>query len=445
MNVHILSDTPRATSAYASMTRNLSSGLVERGHNVTITGFLNGYENWNGINVMPLGTPFTHPQTQFANNLKSSRANVLICIHEAHADANIYSQMFSPTFFWVPVEGEGILPHTKRDLTSPGIAGVVPMSRAGKKQLESAGMACRDSIYPGWDPGIFTKNPVPHCRWSVDIYRQTQDPRKFCERGCFTCEGEKEGCRHFENERVMINIAGKEFSGTLQTINMIRDNLGAEFVIGCVAQNVGLRKRFERLIEAFSKMENRNESFLHLHTLPVSQRGFNLFEIARKYGVLDRIIFSYGETAVYGISDHGMNLLYNYFDIHATASGYEGFGMPVLESESIGKPQVAPASGTFPELLGENERGLLADIATSSMDADGITRSLVDIESLADKMDALCMDPGFRRKLGDAGAEWANQFTWDKIVNLWDTLLIEAEEKAGMVRMRGQESGKCLT
>jgi len=113
----------------------------------------------------------------------------------------------------------------------------------------------------------------------------------------------------------------------------------------------------------------------------------------------------------------------------------------VLESESIGKPQVAPASGTFPELLGENERGLLASTATSCMDADGITRSLVDTGSLADKMDALCIDTNLRRKLGDAGAEWAKQFTWDKIVNQWNTLLFEAEEKARMVRMRGQERG----
>lgn len=427
MNVHILSDTPRATSAYASINRNLSSGLVDRGHNITITGFLNGYENWNGINVLPLGTPFTHPQTQFANNLKSSKAEILLCIHEAHADTNIYSQMFSPTLFWVPVEGEGILSHMKRDLTSPGIAGVVPMSKTGKTQLESVGVKCRDAIYPGWDPGIFTKEPKPYCKWSIDIYRQMQDIRKLSERGCLTCSGEKEGCKHFEHERINLNIGGKEFSGNIDTIDRIRDNLGAQFVIGCVAQNVGTRKRLERLIEAFSVMETKN-TLLHLHTLPVSQRGFNLLEIARKYGVLDRIVFSYGETAVYGISDRGMNLLYNYFDIHATASGYEGFGMPVMESASVGTPLVAPASGSFPELLGENERGLLASIAATSMDADGITRSLVDIESLADKMDALCMSSVLRKNLGDAGAKWAKKYTWDKIVDQWNTLLMEAGE-----------------
>lgn len=432
MNVHILSDTPRATSAYSSITRNFSQGLVERGHNITITGFLTGYENFNGINVLPLATPFSHPQAQFASNLKSSKAEVLICIHEAHADTNIYSQMFSPTFFWVPVEGEGIPEHMSRDLKSPSLA-VVTMSRAGKKELAAEGIEST-VIYPGYNPEIFTKNPEPHCKWSIDIYRQMQNPGILCQRGCWQCTGIKENCKHFESERVMINIGGKEFSGIPSNLSKIRDNMGAEFVIGCVAQNAGLRKRLERLIEAFSKMQNKKDALLHLHTLPVSPRGINLFEIARKYNVLDRVVFSYSENAVFGISDHGINLLYNYFDFLATASGFEGFGMPVLESEAVGKPVVAPASGTFPELLGENERGLLASVAASSMDADGITRSLVDTGDMADKMDTLCNDASLRAKLGRAGEEWAKQHTWHKITSQWDNLLAESEERTRIAR-----------
>lgn len=428
MNVHILSDTPRALSAYSKITRNLSIGLVERGHNVTITGFLNSYENFEGINVLPLATPFSHPQVQFAENLKKSKAEVLICIHEAHADYNIYSQMFSPTFFWVPVEGEGLPRHMASDLKSPTLAGVVSMSEFGKGELAKEGIESR-VIYPGYDPEVFTGDCRHYCKWSHDIYRQTQDTKKLCERGCYACSGAKEGCRHFEQERILININGSEFSGSITSVARIKENLGAEFVIGCVAQNKGLRKRMERLIEAFSLMRNRN-ALLHLHTLPASPVGINLIEVARKHNVQDRVVFSYSDNPVYGISDCGMNQLYNYFDIHATASGFEGFGLPVLESASIGKSQVTPRCGTFPELLGENERGLLANIAASSMDADGITRALVDVRDLAEKMDTLCSDANLRKKLGDAGAEWAKQFTWDKVVQQWDALLLETEEKA---------------
>ena len=103
--------------------------------------------------------------------------------------------------------------------------------------------------------------------------------------------------------------------------------------------------------------------------------------------------------------------------------------MPVLESEAVGKPVVAPHSGTFPELLGEDERGLLASVSTSCMDADGITRSLVDTGDMAEKMDILCSDADLRVRLGMAGEKWAKQYTWDNIVKQWDTLLYESEEK----------------
>ena len=421
MNVHILSDTPRGASAYSKIARNLALKLEERGHNITITGFLNGYENFKGINVLPLATPFTHSQVQFLNNLSSGKAEVLICIHEAHSDYNIYSKLFSPTFFYVPVEGEGIPEHMVSDLSSETIKSIVTMSEIGKKELLKEGIESK-VIYPGYDPEIFKKSSEQRCKLSMDTYRQMQSAEKLCERGCFKCSGLK-NCEHFEPERILINIAGKEFSGSLASLKSIKENLGAEHVIGCVANNVGLRKRIERLIEAFSRMETKHV-LLHLHSLPLALRGINLFRISKKFNVLDRVVFSYGDT-VYGISDYGMNTLYNYFDFLATASSYEGFGMPVLEGMASGKPHTAPRCGSFPELLGENEeRGLLASIATSSMDADGITRSLVDIESLSEQMDMLCSDKNLRNKLGNAGEEWVKQFTWDNIAEQWDALLL---------------------
>lgn len=425
MNVHILSDTPRASSAYANITRNLASGLAERGHSITITGFLNGYENFHGINVLPLSTPFSPPQVQFSKNLTSSKAEVLICIFEAYGQFSIYSQMFSPTFFWVPLEGEGVTENMKQTLGSG--TNTVPMSNAGKNQLESAHVQCRDAIYPGYDPSIFTKNPVPVCIYSMDIYQQRQNPKLLSERGCWHCTGNKSGCKYYENERITLRIAGKEFSGPLHALEKVKNNFGAQYVIGCVAQNT-TRKRFERLIEAFSKM-NTKDALLHLHTRPVSREGIDFNKIVKEFNVQERVVFSYSDNPVFGISDHGMNQLYNYFDFSVTASSYEGFGMPVLESESIGKAQVAPACATFPELLGNNERGLLASIATKVLEPDGFTRSLVDIENLAEKMDMLCTDPGLRRRLGDAGAIFAGQFTWAKVVRRWDELLSEIEEQ----------------
>ncbi len=431
MNVHILSDSPRGTSAYASITRNLAHGLAGRGHNVTVTGFQTYFapENHERIKVFPLLNPLepNNPQLdQFIKNLKKSKADALICIFQADSHFNIYSQMFNPAYFWVPVEGRGLPANMSSDLKAPNIQ-VVSQSHAGKTELASEGIEC-PVIYPGWDPQVFTRNPAPYCKWSTELHRQTQDPVVLCTRGCRECKGTKEGCNNFEEEQVMINYMGKEFSGSVSSLKKLRENLRADFIVGCVATNMGLRKRLERLIEGFSLFNKEARgSLLHIHT-SLTSHGLPLLDIAKKYNVMDRVVLSYGEYP-FGISDRGMNQIYNCFDIHATASGAEGFGMTHLESESCGIPQVAPHFGTFPELLGENERGLLASVAATQMTENGSLRCLVDVQSLADKMSALYIDPNLRRKLGDAAAEWAKQFTWDKAVQQWDTLLMEGDEK----------------
>lgn len=422
MNVHILSDSPKGTSAYASMARNLAIGLTECGHEVSITGFQTYFapENFAGIKVFPLLNP-TEPDNpqldQFKKNLKKTKADALICIFQADSHFNIYPMMKTPAYFWVPVEGEGLPPVMSNDLKAPNIH-VVSQTYAGQKELSTEGIDSR-VIYPGWDSQAFTRNPEPYCKWSTGLHRQTQDPILLTTRGCWDCKGTKEGCRYFEEEQIIINHRGEEFSGIISDVSKLKENLGAEFVVGCIATNMGMRKRLERLIEAFALFNKDNrDSLLHIHT-SLSSRGIPLLDIINKHKILDSVVLSYGEYP-FGISDYAINQLYNYFDINATASGAEGFGLTHLESMAIGCPQVAPNFGSFPELLGENERGLLASVAATQLTENGTTRCLVDIESLADKMGALCSSPNLRNKLGTAGVEWAKQFTWDKVVKQWD-------------------------
>jgi len=409
--------------------RGLSDGLCKLGHNITITGFISDFNNFHGMNVMPLATPFTGAEEQFASNLRSSKAEALICIHEAHKYQNKYSKMFSPTYFWVPVEGEGSPKYMIRDLQYSTIKAVISQSIIGKKELESNGISC-NVIYPGYDPGVFTdiKPKSPRCKYSIDTYQKTADVRMLIRNKCIDCDCTEEECSYFENEKMIINVGREEQEIPIHSINDVKDIMGAGFVIGCVAQNIGTRKKLERLIEAFSKMENQKECLLHLHTLPNSLKSvIDLHKVAKLWNVSDSVVFSYGLNPVQGISDHGINYLYNYFDIHATATSFEGFGMPILESMAIGKPQVVPACGTGPELLG-NDRGLLASIDRMVIEED-MLRGIVNIESMADKMDALFISKFLRNKLGNAGKKWAQQFTWDKVALKWDQVLIQGQEQ----------------
>jgi len=432
MNVHILSDSPKGTSAYASITRNLAMGLNERGHDVSITGFQTFFapENFAGIKVFPLLDPTdpNNPQIdQFKKTLKKCKADALICIYQADSHFNIYSQMHYPAYFWVPVEGQGLPRIMSTDLKAPNIH-AVSQTYAGQKELSAEGIDS-NVIYPGWDPQVFKRDPEPHCKWSTGLHRLTQDPVLLSARGCHDCKGT---CSHFEEEQIIINHRGEEFSGIISDVSKLKDNLGAEFVAGCIATNMGLRKRIERLVEAFALFnKDSRDSLLHIHT-SLSSRGLPLHDIIKKHNVQDSVVLSYGEYP-FSISDRAINQLYNYFDINTSASGAEGFGMTHLESMAVSIPQAAPNFGTFPELLGENERGLLASVAATQLTENGTTRCLVDVESLADRMGALCSSPGLRNMLGAAGQEWAKQFTWEKTVKQWDRMLVEGEEVFNMV------------
>lgn len=429
MNVHILADSPGGVSSYAVMARNLAAGLKGCGHNITITGFQTYFrpENYRGITVLPLLNP-TEPNDpqleQFRKNLKNSKAEVLICIHEAYSQWSIFAKQFSPSYIWVPVEGKGITPIMNENFRT---VGAVSQSYYGQKELSSEGI---DStvIYPGWDPATFTQNPKAYCKWSTDLHRRTGcDPGEAALRGCYECDGSNGMCEHFEEETIIIKHDRKESTRSIYSIHDIRDELGAQYVIGCVANNIGKRKNIEALIKAFSMMENKKEALLHIHTA-ISTRGEPVSFLAEQAGVKDRVVVSYGEYQ-FSISDRAMNHIYNNFDIYSSASRAEGFGIAQLESMACGVPQAAPAFGTFPELIGENERGLLASVDKILPAPNGTLWCEVNPESLADKMDALFISPRIRIKMGNDAAEWANQFTWDKIVKQWDTFLHETGER----------------
>lgn len=432
MNVHILADSPSGVSSYASMARNLALGLKERGHNITITGFQTYFrpENYRGITVLPLLNP-TEPDDpqveQFRKNLKKTNAEVLICIHEAYSQWSLFAKQFTPSYIWVPVEGKGITQLMKETFQT---VGAVSQSYFGQKELAAEGI---DSmvIYPGWDPMTFTQDTDPYCKWSTDLHRRTGcDQGEAMFRGCYECGGVNDDsmCKYFEEETIIIKHCRKESTRSISSIPEIRDELGAGYVMGCVANNIGKRKNIEALIKAFSMMENRKDALLHIHTA-INTRGEPVSFLAEQAGVEDRVVVSYGEYQ-FSISDRAMNHIYNNFDIYSSASRAEGFGIAQLESMSCGVPQVAPAFGTFPELIGENERGILASVDKIIPAPNGTSWCEVNPESLADKMDALFISPQLRIKMGKDAAEWAKQFTWDKIVKQWDTFLSETEERA---------------
>jgi glycosyltransferase involved in cell wall biosynthesis len=84
-------------------------------------------------------------------------------------------------------------------------------------------------------------------------------------------------------------------------------------------------------------------------------------------------------------------------DIFVTATRAETFGIAVLEAMAVGLPVVAPAVGSLPELILDDETGILVPAAPE--------RSLP--ERMAGAITDLAGDPGRRDRLGSAAASRA--------------------------------------
>ena len=91
--------------------------------------------------------------------------------------------------------------------------------------------------------------------------------------------------------------------------------------------------------------------------------------------------------------------LYNEAEVLVSPLLYEGFGLPAAEAQACGTPVVATTAGAFPEVVADNETGLLVPPG--------------DASALADAIQALLDDPARRRSMGAAGVHHiAERFSW---------------------------------
>lgn len=75
---------------------------------------------------------------------------------------------------------------------------------------------------------------------------------------------------------------------------------------------------------------------------------------------------------------------------------YEGFGLPVIEAQSVGVPVITSNTSSLPEVAGEG--ALLVDPLSS--------------ESIATAMETLVRDPGKRADIIEKATQNATRFEW---------------------------------
>jgi glycosyltransferase involved in cell wall biosynthesis len=150
------------------------------------------------------------------------------------------------------------------------------------------------------------------------------------------------------------------------------------------------RKNLIKLIEAFSKLKNKNLD------LVISGKPGWLFEeiyaAPKKFGVENQVKF------LGYVPEEKIPALYSGAEIFVYPSLYEGFGLPILEAMACGCPVLTSNTTSMPEVSGGN--ALLVNPKKTEEITFGIKQ--------------LLKNPIKRQVMAQKGLEWVKNFSWEK-------------------------------
>ena len=175
-----------------------------------------------------------------------------------------------------------------------------------------------------------------------------------------------------------------------------RYELPARFILGL--GTLQPRKNFGGLIHAYGKLiaaDSGHPALSDLHLVICGGPGWmyeEILEQAKRSGLAGRVHFPGF------VRDEDLPALYSLADLFAFPSWYEGFGLPVLESQACGTPVVVADNSSLPEVAGD--AGFLVDGA----DSEAVARALF----------AVLTDQQLRETMIAAGKSQASRFTWQQ-------------------------------
>ncbi|MGN0384183.1 MAG: glycosyltransferase family 4 protein [Eubacterium sp.] len=135
-------------------------------------------------------------------------------------------------------------------------------------------------------------------------------------------------------------IDKKELAYLYEKFNVPKDKKLVMYV-----GNIKPHKNLKRLLEAFSKIDNIENTLLLL--VGKSFKQYDLDDIEQELNISNKVI----HTGI--VTDEELVGFYNLADLFVFPSLYEGFGLPPLEAMACGTPVIASNTSSMPEVLGD--------------------------------------------------------------------------------------------
>lgn len=173
----------------------------------------------------------------------------------------------------------------------------------------------------------------------------------------------------------------------------IRGKYGLPDEFFLTAGTIEPRKNIVGLVEAFSAYISGSGSGISLVIAGKKDWGYEkVREKVDELGIADKVIF----TGY--VPDEDLPVIYNLAKFFVYPSFYEGFGLPVLEAMSCGRPVICSNNSSLPEVAGD--AAILIDPS-----------DIKDMKLAIQKMNA---DEPLRKDLAEKSLRQAGRFSWEK-------------------------------
>tara|TARA_Y100001933_G_scaffold264778_1_gene332494 strand:- start:2979 stop:3716 length:738 start_codon:yes stop_codon:yes gene_type:complete len=152
------------------------------------------------------------------------------------------------------------------------------------------------------------------------------------------------------------------------------------------------RKNLSRLLEAYAALVDRMPAAPPLVLAGTPGWKVNIRSLVERHELGSRV------RIVERPSDRDLAELYAAAEYLVMPSLYEGFGLPIVESMSFGKPVITSDVSSMPEVAGS--AALLVDP--------------LNVFDISEKMYALLNDRDLHRRLSEHASKQAEAFSWDR-------------------------------
>ena len=199
-----------------------------------------------------------------------------------------------------------------------------------------------------------------------------------------------------------------------------------DFLAVMVAANKGYpdRKGFQQQLRAFSKYvhEHNPKAKVYIHAEPTTQYGgIDLVSLIETLDLQNNVVMPDRYANFVGIPSEHLNMIYNAADCLLGATMGEGFGIPIIESQSAGTRVIVSDFTSMPELVRKGHIVEPRDIFYTPMNS---YQCIPDWEGVHESIVAIAKTPFSVEEQIELQNQIHAEFSWDIIVKeQWEPFL----------------------